>query len=135
TARGAGPSVSDGGDHRVAVARQPVEHRVLGDAAGARLLHDHDLPQPVPGAELLPHQLEEPIAVDLAVVQQPQHLAVEIGDALGDGDAGALLGAHGRIENLDGHRISLVTASEFRSRLQDGMKAEWPPAPPPATTM
>src|SRR5512132_2778396 len=75
------------------------------------------------------------VAVDLAVVQEAHHLAVQVGDALGDGDVGRLVGTDRGIEDLERHRISFVTASEFRSRLQDGMKAEWPPAPPPATTM
>src|SRR5207244_2630692 len=82
----------------------------------------------------LADEIEQPIAVDLAVVEQAQHLAVEIGDTLGDGDVGRLLRAHGGIEDLERHGISLVTASELRSRLQDGMNAEWPPAPPPAPT-
>src|SRR5205807_1875184 len=134
TARGAGPSIADGGDDGIARAGQAIEVVGIGHTAGARLAHDDDLAEPVARGELLADEIEQPIAVDLAVVEQAQHLAVEIGDTLGDGDVGRLLRAHGGIEDLERHGISLVTASELRSRLQAGMNAEWPPAPPPATT-
>src|SRR4029453_18462307 len=70
TARAAGPSASDRGDARVTLPREAVEHVGVGDPAGAGLADDHDVPQPVARGELLAHEVEQTVAVDLAVVQQ-----------------------------------------------------------------
>src|SRR5262249_49591243 len=120
TARRAGPSVADAGDHRVTGGPKLLDDLLVSGDAGVVLPPHPGARRAVIGYQDVSDLLEEPVRVELGVLDEADALARE---RVGPRDELDRLrrDLDGRIQDLDHCLTSLVTAWEERLPPHPGM--------------